>query len=87
MAQLALAIEALGEEEKRLVDESARVEQLRLSGAQELHTICRGFIDALNLKLSRPALMLDPRRIFRRYLSRRNSVSVSNQSARQASPD
>jgi hypothetical protein len=60
LAQLAHAIEALGEEDRRLGDESARVEQLRLSGAQELHTICRGFIEALNLKLSRPALLLDP---------------------------
>jgi hypothetical protein len=60
LAALAAAVEALGEEDRRLADESARVERLRICGAQELHTICRGFTEALNQKLSRPALLLDP---------------------------
>jgi hypothetical protein len=60
IAQLAKAIEALGEEDQRLSDERARVEQLRVSGANGLYRICRAFIEEINGRLSRPALVLDP---------------------------
>jgi len=33
---------------------------LRLAGAEQLHTICRDFTEALNQKLSRPSVLLDP---------------------------
>lgn len=58
--RLARAIEAIGAEDQRLVDESVRVERLRLLGAGELHAICRGFIESLNARLTRPDLVLDP---------------------------
>jgi hypothetical protein len=57
---LANAIEALGEEDRKLVDETARVEKLRVCGADELYATCRGFIEELNRRLSAPALLLDP---------------------------
>jgi hypothetical protein len=42
------------------VDDSARVEQLRVTGALELHRICQAFTEALNARLSQPSLILDP---------------------------
>lgn len=60
LTQLALAIEALGEEDRKLADQSNRAEQLRMRGAADLYAICRSFIEALNRKLSKPALILDP---------------------------
>jgi hypothetical protein len=60
LGRLARAIEALGEEDRKLADESSRAEQLRVRGAVELYAICSGFIEALNRRLSKPALILDP---------------------------
>jgi hypothetical protein len=60
LGQLARAIEAISEQDRRQVDESVRVERLRVCGAEELHAICRGFAQALNERLPRPALLLDP---------------------------
>ena len=60
LTSLARAIELLGERDQNLVDESARVDRLRARGAGELYLVCREFTDALNGKLSRPAVILDP---------------------------
>jgi hypothetical protein len=58
--RLAQAIELLGDHDRNLVDESARAGRLRIRGATELHAICQAFIGALNEKLSKPAVLLDP---------------------------
>ena len=36
------------------------MEQLRLQGATELYDVCRGFTEAVNRRLPKPAVMLDP---------------------------
>lgn len=60
LAELAKAIEAIGEDDRKLLDENVRVERLRERGAAELHLICDGFVQSLNDRLSHPALTLDP---------------------------
>ena len=60
LARLANSIEAVGERDRKLVDESARVDRLRTEGAVALYAVCRRFVDALNGRLSEPALLLDP---------------------------
>lgn len=60
LTELARAIESLGERDRSLVDETAHVDRLRIKGATELYSICRAFIDALNSRLSRPSVILDP---------------------------
>jgi hypothetical protein len=60
LSRLAKAIEAIGEHDRKLIDESARVDRLRAQGAVDLHEICRKFVDKLNAKLSDPAVVLDP---------------------------
>lgn len=60
LTRLASAIEALGARDQKLIDESKKVEQLRVQGALELHGICRRFVDDVNAKLSQPAVLLSP---------------------------
>lgn len=60
LTRLAQAIEAITESDRKLVDESARVDQLRSRGALDLHRICSAFVDRVNAKLSDPAILLDP---------------------------
>jgi hypothetical protein len=60
MDRLAESIEAISGRDRQLVDESARVDRLRTKGAAGLHAICRGFVEALNGRLTEPALLLDP---------------------------
>lgn len=62
LSRLAAAIEAIGEHDRKLVDESAHVDRLRAQGAVEMHEICRKFVDRVNAKLSDPAVLLDPPR-------------------------
>jgi hypothetical protein len=58
--RLADSIEAIGERDRKLVDESARADRLRKEGAMALYALCRRFVAALNGKLAEPALLLDP---------------------------
>ncbi len=58
--RLAAAIEAIGEQDQKQADENARIDDLRVAGAVALYALCREFVDALNEKLSTPALILDP---------------------------
>ena len=58
--RLAQAIEAIAEDDQKLVDEGALVDELRDRGAAELYKICRDFVDDLNGRLLKPALVLDP---------------------------
>ena len=60
MTRLARAIEAIGERDRRLIDESTRVDRLRSGGAVELHDICRTFVDKVNSRLTEQAVLLDP---------------------------
>jgi len=60
MARLAHAIEAITEQDRLRLDESVRVDRLREEGAQALHDLCRAFVDDLNGRLRKPALVLDP---------------------------
>lgn len=60
LTRLAKAIDAIGEQDRNLVAESTRIDQLRAQGAVELHEICRKFVEKLNLRLADPAVLLDP---------------------------
>jgi hypothetical protein len=60
LSRLAKSIEAIGERDRRLVEESALVDRFRAQGAVDLHEICRKFVDKINAKLSDPAVVLDP---------------------------
>jgi hypothetical protein len=60
LGRLAASIEATRDRDRELVDESARVDRLRTEGAASLHATCRRFVDALNGRLTEPALLLDP---------------------------
>ncbi len=60
LTKLARAIELLGERDQNLLSESSRVDRLRIEGAVALHALCREFTEALNGKLTSPAVVLDP---------------------------
>lgn len=60
LTRLARAIEAIAESDRKLIDESTRVDELRARGALDLHRICSAFVDRVNAKLSDPAILLDP---------------------------
>jgi hypothetical protein len=60
LTRLASAIEALGARDQNIIDESKEVERLRVQGAMQLHGVCRKFVDAVNAKLSQPAVLLSP---------------------------
>jgi hypothetical protein len=58
--RLAEAIEAIGERDRKLIEESTEVDHLRSRGAVDLYTMCRFFVDGVNARLSAPAILLDP---------------------------
>jgi hypothetical protein len=60
LTRLAAAIEALGARDQHIIDESKKVERLRMQGAMQLHAVCRQFVDEINTKLSAPAVLLSP---------------------------
>jgi len=60
LTRLAGAIEAIGEQDRKLVEEIAAVERLRAKGAVVLHAMCRDFVDSLNGRLSTPVVVLAP---------------------------
>ena len=60
LARLALAIDAIAEHDRRLVEEGALVDDLHREGAAALYRICRSFVDDLNGRLVEPAVILDP---------------------------
>jgi hypothetical protein len=61
LTRLAAAIEALGDRDRELVEETRRVAGLRVRGAAELHELCQDFVARINEKLSTPALVFSPR--------------------------
>lgn len=60
LTRLAREIDAIAERDRKLIEESAHVDQLRSRGAADLHAICRVFVDKVNGRLSDGAIMLDP---------------------------
>jgi hypothetical protein len=60
LTRLAKSIEAVGESDRRLIDDSVRVDRLRLRGAADLYGICSAFVGKVNGKLTEPAIVLDP---------------------------
>jgi hypothetical protein len=60
LTRLAAAIEALGDRDQKLIDESGNVERLRAQGGVELHALCRHFVDGVNARLSQPSVLLSP---------------------------
>ena len=58
--RLALAIEAIAGHDQLLIDESTKVDRLRDEGAATIHKLCLDFVNSLNGRLSKPALLLDP---------------------------
>lgn len=60
LTRLAEAIESAAERDRERILESERVDTLRARGAAELHASCRELVDALNARLSSPAVILDP---------------------------
>lgn len=69
LGRLAAAIEALGERDQKLIDESTRVDDLRLTGAGDLHKICSAFVDRVNERLSQPTVLLDPAHFSERHFN------------------
>jgi len=62
MKRLAQGIEALAEKDEAFLRLSRQMEQVRHAAANELHTICRDFVNSLNRLMSKGVLMLDPDR-------------------------
>jgi hypothetical protein len=60
LGRLAKAIEAIAEQDEKLLNESETVDRLREEGAAAIYKICRNFVDELNRRLSQPVLVLDP---------------------------
>jgi hypothetical protein len=60
LTRLAEAIEAIGDRDRKLIEESTQVDHLRSRGAVDLYAICRLFVDKVNGRLSEPAVLLDP---------------------------
>lgn len=50
----------MSETDRKLIEQSSKVDRLRLQGALDLHRICRNFVDKVNGRLSDPAVLLDP---------------------------
>ncbi len=81
MDRLARAIEAVGAHDQHLLDESMRVDRLKSEGALLLYSVCRAFVDALNSRLSDPAVMLAASGVGNRKLPRRAYQLFSDQPA------
>ena len=60
LARLAMAIDAIGDRDRRQADENTRNDRLRATGALTLYSLCREFVDSLNERLHTPDLLLDP---------------------------
>jgi hypothetical protein len=60
LSRLAAAIDRVNRQDRVLLTEIARVEQLRIQGAAALHGICGAFVDDLNARLAEPSLQFDP---------------------------
>jgi hypothetical protein len=60
LTRLAKAIEAIGESDRKLVEQSTEVDRLRLRGAMDLYRVCSAFVGKVNDKLSQPSILLDP---------------------------
>jgi hypothetical protein len=60
LTRLATAIDAIAIRDRKLIDESTQVEELRSRGANELYGICRAFVDKVNSRLADKAVLLDP---------------------------
>lgn len=60
VTRLAAAIESLCDRDLAHVEETERVEALRLRGARDLHAACKAFVDQVNSRLSHSFLILSP---------------------------
>jgi hypothetical protein len=60
LSRLAEAIESASLRDRQHILEAERIDRLRASGAADLYGICRELVDALNSKLTDPAVVLDP---------------------------
>ncbi len=57
---MAAAIDAVSDTDRIELEESLRVDSLRVRGAVELHATCAHFVEELNGRLAEPAVSLDP---------------------------
>ena len=60
LGRLAASIESLRDSDQSALEDSLRVDRLRVRGAVELHELCATFARELNCRLSEPAVSLDP---------------------------
>ncbi len=60
LSKLAEAIESASARDRERILEAERIDRLRASGAAGLYIICRELVDALNSRLTDPAVVLDP---------------------------
>ena len=60
MKRLAQDIEALAQKDEDFLRVSRQMEQVRRAAANEIHTICRDFVNTLNRLMSKSELALDP---------------------------
>jgi hypothetical protein len=58
--KLARAIEAVGAQDRQLLDDSLLVDRLKREGALLLYRICSDFVESVNGRLADPALILAP---------------------------
>jgi hypothetical protein len=60
LSRLADAIESATVRDRERILEAERIDRLRARGAADLYAICRELVDALNSRLTDPAVVLDP---------------------------
>lgn len=60
LSRLADAIESAAAHDRKRILEAERIDRLRAAGAADLYGICRELVDALNSRLTDPAVILDP---------------------------
>jgi hypothetical protein len=60
LSRLAEAIESVAARDHERILEAERIDRLRAYGACDLYGICRELVDALNSRLTDPAVVLDP---------------------------
>lgn len=60
LSKLAEHIDALAEKDDLVLRRARQIEELRRSAAVELHEVCAGFVERLNLLLKNARVVLDP---------------------------
>jgi len=60
LQRLAQKIDALAEKDERMLEHARQVRATRLAAAEEIYRHCASFVDAVNSKMQKGAVVLDP---------------------------